>query len=332
MIKNLEFWYKKDIFSKLISYIMYPLSIVWISISLIKELFSKKYQTKLKVICIGNLTVGGTGKTPFAISTFTWLTELGYSPVFLTRGYGGIEKGPIEVKEFHTHFNVGDEALLLSKVGITIVAKNRSVGAKFIENHKNNFDIIIMDDGLQNFQLYRNLNILLIDNENLFGNEFCLPAGPLRQTISHGMKKINAIVLTGNDKNKIGINEKLAYNVPIFHSNIILEKLVKDKNQQYLAFCGLGNPLKFYKTLKKYKFHIAKTKSFPDHYKYKDIDIINLQKEAQTQNLKLITTEKDYVKIADNDKELIDVLSIKLDLEKNDKDKFKSLLRDNMNG
>ena len=332
MIKNPKFWYKKDIVSKLISYFLSPISLIWILLSLIKKFFSKPYKTKLKVICIGNLTIGGTGKTPFAISTFNWLKELGYNPVFLTRGYSGKENGPTEVKTFHTHFNVGDEALLLSKVGTTIVAKNRSVGARFIEKHKNNFDIIIMDDGLQNHQLYKDLNILLVDRESFFGNEYCLPAGPLRETVRHGIKKINAIILTGNYENEIDINNKFIKKVPIFNSKIIPDNSIQNKNQKYLAFCGLSNSSKFYKTLEKNKFHIAKTKSFPDHYKYNDIDIINLKKEAQNQDLKLITTEKDYVKIANKDKKSFDVLCIKLDLEKNDKNKFKSLLRDNMNG
>ena len=332
MIKNPEFWYKKDILSKLISYLVSPISLIWILISLVKEFLSKPYKAKLKVICIGNLTIGGTGKTPFAISTFLWLTELGYNPVFLTRGYGGEEDGPTEVKGFHTHLNVGDEALLLSKVGITIVAKNRAKGAKFIENHKNNFDVIIMDDGLQNYQLYKDLNVMLVDKESLFGNGFCIPAGPLRETINHGIKKVNSIILTGNNDNITEFNKNLISKVPIFNSKIVLENSTHNNKQKYLAFCGLGNPSKFYRTLEKNKFHIAKTKSFPDHHKYKSIDIENLKKEAQNQNLKLITTEKDYVKITDNDKKSIHVLSIKLDLVKNDKDKFKSLLRDNING
>ena len=123
MIKNPEFWYKKDILSKLISYLVSPISLIWILVSLVKEFLSKPYKAKLKVICIGNLTIGGTGKTPFAISTFLWLTELGYNPVFLTRGYGGEENGPFEVKSLHTHLKVGDEALLLSKVGKLLLLK-----------------------------------------------------------------------------------------------------------------------------------------------------------------------------------------------------------------
>ncbi|MDA7693148.1 tetraacyldisaccharide 4'-kinase, partial [Alphaproteobacteria bacterium] len=178
MIKTPIFWYDKSFISKLKTYLLSPLSILWIIASRIKIILSHPYKSKSKVICIGNLTIGGNGKTPFAISVFKLLKNTGYNPVFLTRGYGGEIHGPLEVKTNHTHFDIGDEALLLSNIGTTIVSKNRSNGAKFIENDNRNFDIIIMDDGLQNNQLHKDINILLIDKNRFFGNEYCIPAGP----------------------------------------------------------------------------------------------------------------------------------------------------------
>ena len=153
MYRTPEFWYKKNIISKLQIILLYPFSILWIFVDEFKRYFSKTYKSKLKVVCIGNMTVGGTGKTPFSIYTFKILKNLGYNPVFLTRGYGGLKKGPIEVNNSHHFQDVGDESILLSKVGTTIVSRNRSLGAKFIEKHKDKFNIIIMDDGLQNYQL-----------------------------------------------------------------------------------------------------------------------------------------------------------------------------------
>ena len=170
MINTPKFWYKKDLISKFKTLLLLPFSIVWILLSLIKKNFAKRYKSHLKVICIGNLSIGGTGKTPFSIQTYKILEILGYKPVFLTRGYRGLTKGPILVNKSHNHRDVGDEALLLSKVGTTIVSSNRCIGAKYIENLKKNYDIIIMDDGLQNYQLEQDVKLLLIDKKLLFGN------------------------------------------------------------------------------------------------------------------------------------------------------------------
>ena len=152
MIETPEFWYKKNISSKVKIFLIFPFSIIWILISYIKKSFIKKYKSNLKVICIGNLTIGGTGKTPFAIYIYKILKNFGYKPVFLTRGYKGLLKGPVEVKDTHNFETVGDEAMLLSKIGPTIVSKDRSLGARLIENHEENFNIIIMaKDSLSTF-------------------------------------------------------------------------------------------------------------------------------------------------------------------------------------
>ena len=160
-------------------------------------------KSKLKVICIGNLTVGGTGKTPFSIYTYNLLKNLGYNPVFLTRGYGGLKKGPLEVNSSHHFQDVGDESILLSKVGATIVSRNRFLGAKFIENHKDKFNVIIMDDGLQNYQLKQDVKFLLVDKQLKLGNGYCLPAGPLRQSIERGLNDIDKIIFQERPFKKI---------------------------------------------------------------------------------------------------------------------------------
>ena len=332
MMTTPKFWYEKDFLSKFNSYLLSPLSVIWIFLSRIKAILSKPYNSKLKVICVGNLTIGGTGKTPFAISTFKWLKDIGYNPVFLTRGYGGNQIEPMEVKTFHKHKDVGDEALLLSKIGTTIVSKNRSSGAKFIESHQSNFDIIIMDDGLQNNQLRKNFNILLVDKNLMFGNEYCIPAGPLRETISSGLLNIDAIIITGN-------NEIIDYQhyifrkkIPIFESIISLQKTLEVNQDKFLAFCGLGNPQKFYTTLKQNGFNLIQTKSFPDHYQYNDKDINSLKKEAKEYKLKLITTEKDYVKINEQNNNLINVASINLTIEDKQLVKFKALIKESIDG
>ena len=329
MINTPEFWYKKDLISKFKTLLLLPFSIVWILLSLIKKNFAKRYKSHLQVICIGNLSIGGTGKTPFSIQTYKILEILGYKPVFLTRGYRGLTKGPILVNKSHNHKDVGDEALLLSKVGTTIVSSNRCIGAKYIENLKKNYDIIIMDDGLQNYQLEQDIKLLLIDKKLLFGNGYCIPAGPLRQTITQGLKKIDAIIFTGDGDIK-DINLNFINNIQNFDTKLEIKNTFKTKQNNFLAFCALGNPIKFFNTLKKNNFKIVLTKSFPDHYEYKNKDINTLREEADNRNLKLITTEKDYVKIDDKENE-ISVLPIEINFSKADGNKFKSFLKEKIN-
>ena len=329
MINTPEFWYKKDLISKFKTLLLLPFSIIWILLSLIKKNFAKRYKSHLKVICIGNLSIGGTGKTPFSIQTYKILEILGYKPVFLTRGYRGLTKGPILVNKSHNHKDVGDEALLLSKVGTTIVSSNRCIGAKYIENLKKNYDVIIMDDGLQNYQLEQDIKLLLIDKKLLFGNGYCIPAGPLRQTITQGLKKIDAIIFTGDGDTK-DINLNFINNIQNFDTKLEIKNTIKTKQNNFLAFCALGNPIKFFNTLKKNNFKIVLTKSFPDHYEYKNKDINTLREEADNRNLKLITTEKDYVKIDDKENE-ISVLPIEINFSKADGNKFKSFLKEKIN-
>ena len=329
MINTPEFWYKKDLISRFKTLLLLPFSIIWILLSLIKKNFAKRYKSHLKVICIGNLSIGGTGKTPFSIQTYKILEILGYKPVFLTRGYRGLTKGPILVNKSHNHKDVGDEALLLSKVGTTIVSSNRCKGAKYIENLKKNYDIIIMDDGLQNYQLEQDIKLLLIDKKLLFGNGYCIPAGPLRQTITQGLKKIDAIIFTGDGDIK-DINLNFINNIQNFDTKLEIKNNFKTKQNNFLAFCALGNPIKFFNTLKKNNFKIVLTKSFPDHYEYKNKDINTLREEADNRNLKLITTEKDYVKIDDKENE-ISVLPIEINFSKADGNKFKSFLKEKIN-
>ena len=324
-----EFWYKNNIFSKVKIFLLFPFSVLWILVDEFKRYFSKTYKSELKVVCIGNLTVGGTGKTPFAIYTYKVLKKLGYRPVFLTRGYGGQKNGPLEVNYQHNFQDVGDEAILLSKVGTTIVSKNRFLGAKFIEKHQYKFNVIIMDDGLQNYQLKQDVKFLLIDQNLKFGNGYCLPAGPLRQTIKRGLTEIDKIILTGkNDENE---NVLFKYfNIPVIKSNIWTTNLPEIKKEKLFAFCGLANPNKFFETLKKNGYEITHTKVFPDHYAYKKGEIDKLILDANNKNLTLITTEKDYVKILEN-KNHICFLPIELRLTLKDKLNFELFLQEKLN-
>jgi tetraacyldisaccharide 4'-kinase len=330
MINSPKFWYRNDWLSKVLALIIYPLSIIWIIISFIKKKVSKTYRSRLKIICVGNLNIGGTGKTPFAIYTYKILKELGFNPVFLTRGYGGKEKGPIKVESTHQYKDVGDEALLLNNIGPTIVSRDRSLGAKFIENHKYNYDVILMDDGLQNYQLEKNIKFLLVDKNLKFGNKLCVPAGPLREPINQRLKEIDSIILTGNNTDQdIGLR-KISDYISVFNSSIKIMQSSNIKGNKFLAFCGLGNPDKFYETLEKGGYKVFLTKSFPDHHQYTEEEINHLILKAKNKNLTLITTAKDYVKIIDKKNE-IQVLSIESSFNAKDELRFKAFLKEKLN-
>ena len=330
MINSPKFWYRNDWLSKVLALIIYPLSIIWIIISFIKKKVSKTYRSRLKIICVGNLNIGGTGKTPFAIYTYKILKELGFNPVFLTRGYGGKEKGPVKVESTHQYKDVGDEALLLNNIGPTIVSRDRSLGAKFIENHKYNYDVILMDDGLQNYQLEKNIKFLLVDKNLKFGNKLCVPAGPLREPINQRLKEIDSIILTGNNTDQdIGLRKVSDY-ISVFNSSIKIMQSSNIKGNKFLAFCGLGNPDKFYETLEKGGYKVFLTKSFPDHHQYTEEEINHLILKAKNKNLTLITTAKDYVKIIDKKNE-IQVLSIESSFNAKDELRFKAFLKEKLN-
>ena len=330
MINSPKFWYRNDWLSKVLALIIYPLSIIWIIISFIKKKVSKTYRSRLKIICVGNLNIGGTGKTPFAIYTYKILKELGFNPVFLTRGYGGKEKGPIKVESTHQYKDVGDEALLLNNIGPTIVSRDRSLGAKFIENNKYNYDIILMDDGLQNYQLEKNIKFLLVDKNLKFGNKLCVPAGPLREPINQRLKEIDSIILTGNNTDQdIGLRKVSDY-ISVFNSSIKIMQSSNIKGNKFLAFCGLASPDKFYETLEKGGCKVFLTKSFPDHHQYTEEEINHLILKAKNKNLTLITTAKDYVKILDKKNE-IQVLSIESSFNAKDELRFKAFLKEKLN-
>ena len=156
---------------------------------------ARPYRTPMQVICVGNLTAGGSGKTPVAIAVGQMLAARGKKPVFLTRGYGGKERGSALVKDHHTARLMGDEALLLARTAPTIVSSDRAIGAALAVDEK--ADVLVMDDGHQNFALAKDLSLVVIDGTAGVGNGMVLPAGPLREPVAQGLKRADAVVIMG---------------------------------------------------------------------------------------------------------------------------------------
>jgi tetraacyldisaccharide 4'-kinase len=259
------------------------------------------YRSPLPVICIGNLTAGGGGKTPTAIAVAALLAELGARPAFLTRGYGGASEGPVLVAKGQSAEEVGDEPLLLAEVAPTMVAADRAAGAAALEAAE--ADIIVMDDGFQNPSLIKDLSLVVVDAAAGIGNGLIMPAGPLRAPLEAQMARADALIV-------IGDGSKAAPLVDAFTGQgkpVLKARMVPRQDRRWLTvlpvigFAGIARPEKFFATLRNNGARLIDTRAFPDHHRYRERDARRLLKAAKEQNAMLVTTEKDFVRLADEE-------------------------------
>ena len=252
----------------------------------------------IPVICIGNLTAGGAGKTPTAIAIARHLQARGDRPHFLTRGYGGRERGPLRVDPgTHDADAVGDEPLLLARTAVTWVSADRVAGAEAAvaagASH------IVMDDGLQNPYLDQDLRLLVIDGATGFGNRRLMPAGPLREPIRQALARIDAAIVIGTDHK--GIGALLPAALPRLAADLVpVDDLDHFRGRRVLAFAGIGRPEKFYATLRELGAEIVETRSFADHHRYQSREIERLHTRARQFDAVCVTTEKDHVRLPPN--------------------------------
>ncbi len=309
-LKTPAFWYKNS--PSGVSAALTPFSCLYALGRTYHKTLAKPYESKVPVLCIGNIIAGGSGKTPTALALLALVRELGLSqsPVFLTRGYGGRLKGPVFVGGNHKSGDVGDEALLLAKAERTIVSADRAAGAVTAE--ESGADLIIMDDGLQNPTLKKDIRIIVIDGASGFGNGKLLPAGPLREPLHKGLRQAHGFILIGEDKT--GVIDMLPTDKPVFLAEIEVPKEARPKKKaRYVAFAGLAHPDKFRRTLEACGADLAGWHVFPDHYAYNVKDMKRLAEDARGKNARLITTEKDAVRLSGMDlPEELDVLPVRL--------------------
>ncbi len=247
------------------------------------------------VICVGNATLGGTGKTPVVAYLLQSMRRLGVEAHGLSRGYGGREKGPTAVDPDHTAVDVGDEPLLLRRHGPVWVAAGRDEGA--LTAVSNGARVIIMDDGHQNPLLEKTLSLLVVDAETGFGNGCVFPAGPLRENLGAALERTDAVILmkpTLDYQISETLREQLTGQLVI--PAYLAPKIDAPKGKLF-AFAGIGRPAKFFDSLKRAGANVIETEGFADHYKYKDEDIEGLFLIASEMEAGLITTEKDYVRL-----------------------------------
>jgi len=292
-----EFWNYKDgrDAAPMLRLLLTPLSWVtaWAAARRFKTTTS--YDVGIPVICVGNATLGGTGKTPVAIYLLKSLRRMGINAVGLTRGYGGQEKGPIPVNQSHTAAHVGDEPLLLARHAPVWVAAGRDDGARAALTH--GASLIVMDDGHQNPLLSKTLSFLVVDAETGFGNGCVFPAGPLREKLSESLDRADAIILMKptseyeiSDDLKAQIKGKIV--IPAY-----LSPTEPPPKGKLYAFAGIGRPNKFFDSLRRHGGEIVEEIPYADHYKYKNEDIESLFALAAEYEAALITTEKDYVRL-----------------------------------
>ena len=297
-----KFWETKNF----ISLTLYPLSIITFLINISKKFLIKK-NFKIKTICIGNIFVGGTGKTSLAIEINDLLRKK-FKTVFIKKNYK----------------NHSDEINLLNNRGKIISSTNRE-NALFNAS-KNNYQVAILDDGLQQKNINYDLKIVCFNSEYALGNEYMLPAGPLRENLNV-IKNYDLIFLNGERKNKklLAKLKSINKNLKIFEGKYKPLNLKKfDLKKKYLMFCGIGNPHEFEQTLIKYKFDINRKIIFPDHHKFTNIDLKKLKDCAKKENLTLVTTEKDFFRLNKIQRKNIKFLKIKLEIK--DKIKLKKIL------
>lgn len=253
----------------------------------------------ISVICIGNPTVGGAGKTPATQMVATRLAEAGHRPVILTRGYGGALSGPVAVDPaVHTADDVGDEALLHARHAVTVVAHDRAAGARLAVTL--GATVIVMDDGFQNPTLDKDLSLLVIDGATGLGNGHVLPAGPLRAPFRPQLAKAGALLVVGVGEPGDRLAAEAIYaGRPVVRARLQVEPAIAQwlNGRDVLAFCGIGRPSKFLETLGQAGARNAVLRPFPDHHVYRDADAEQLLGEMRRTGLPLVTTEKDAVKL-----------------------------------
>lgn len=244
------------------------------------------------VICIGNLSVGGAGKTPTALALADWLIGQGFAPGFLSRGYSGRLAGPVRVDPAsHTAADVGDEPLMLAAKAPTIIARDRVAGAKMFGT---SVDLIIMDDGFQNPSLFKDLKLIVIDKQAGIGNGLCLPAGPLRAPVSGQLRHADVIIAIGGVLTTIPSSD-----LPVFAARIQPDaNWAELKGRPVLAYAGIGRPEKFFQMLAAEGALVEQTVTLADHALPDPATVEKMLRDAQSSGLQLVTTQKDATRIA----------------------------------
>ena len=280
---------------KLISHLLIPLTLLIIIRNFLFQFFKRKKQSMIKTICVGNIYLGGTGKTPLTIKLYEILSKLNYKVATVKKNYSSQK----------------DEQLLLKKKTNLIIASSRKIAIQ--KGLKQKLDFLIFDDGLQEMRIGYNNSFVCFKSKNWIGNGRLIPAGPLREKI-FSLKRFDAVFLNGYSKNLEKIENqiyKINPKIKIFRTLYEISNIQNfNLKLKYLIFSGIGNPSDFREILSEKKFNIEKEIIFPDHYEYNYNDFKKILDEAKKENLEILTTEKDFMKIPEELKDKIKFLPI----------------------
>lgn len=295
-ISKPNFWNKKN---NIISYCLLPVAYIYQMLFFLKKKFTYEISFKIPVICLGNIYIGGTGKTPLSI--------LIAEELIINK------KKPAIIKKYY--YNHSDEHNLINaKLNCLFLNKKRTAALRDAINKQ--CDFAILDDGFQDYSIKKDLNILCFNSEQLIGNGMTIPSGPLREKLN-SIKKSDIVIINGK-KNQIFENKikSISKKTKVLYSKYIPTNIKDFKNKNLLAFAGIGNPLNFFKLLTDNQLQVKKKIEFPDHYEFEKMEIQKMIDLADKENLQIITTEKDYFRIKKFKFKDINFLKIRLEIEK----------------
>ena len=294
------------------------------------------YRSRLPVVCVGNLTAGGTGKTPLTLALCERLLGAGLRPAVLTRGYGGRLAGPHWVRASDTAADVGDEALLLARSSPTLVARDRGAGARAVEAGATAADVIVMDDGLQNPQLAKDLAFALVDGGRGLGNGRVIPAGPLRAPLEFQLALVDAVVVNeaaGGAGEATALWLRQRFGGPVLRcATVPAGDTAWLKRQRVIAWAGIGHPQRFFAMLRALGAALAEAIPFRDHQRLGEADARRLLALAREHGALLVSTEKDLARIASGTGALAELaaatrsLPIRLHFAEQDAERLAALL------
>ncbi len=276
-INKPKFWDEKK---SLYSFLFFPISLIIIFLTFLRKKIIKSSKFNIPIVCIGNIYLGGTGKTPLSIFLAEKFLEKKINPVIIRKNYKTHHDEYTYIKKYFKNL---------------IICTDRKKGILEAENKK--FDIAILDDGFQDYSIEKDLNIICFNQKQLAGNGFVIPAGPLRESLN-SLKKAHLVIING--KKDIMFEEKLLKinkNLDIFYSNYEIENLNEFKNKKLFAVAGIGNPKNFFDLLSQNNLNVEEKVSFPDHYPFNKNQIDEMISYSKKNNLQIIMTEKDYLRI-----------------------------------
>ena len=286
-----DFWYSDA--NETIAFVLKPLGWLYGYVGRTRASMTVPFRASAPVICVGNLTAGGTGKTPLALAIGENLKARGLRVAFLSRGYGAEVPGAmvVDAKE-DTAADVGDEPLMLAQRAMAIVSPDRPAGARLAISR--GAQVIVMDDGFQNPGLKKDLSFVVVDAAKGFGNGCLIPAGPLRERVEDGLSRAAAVIAMGEGYVTLPVDK------PLLRASLVplAEDAAQLKGQRVVAFAGIGEPKKFFATLEACGAIIEVQKEFPDHYAYSEEDIGDLRETAQRYGAIAVTTEKDFLRLS----------------------------------